>query len=860
LVAATVLAPRLTWATTKASPQGSDWAAQARSGASDTRFVAAAWTNDGGLPLPEPTRLAHAPGGFLWVGTKSGYARFDGKSFRSIGAPGLSSMRHGWVYGLTHDTQGKLWGSTKGQPGLVTVGPDGHSEPQFAQATGLVRALAADDQGRLFTGGPQGFAVVHSKPGAYGSRQAQRLLPAAFFGGLIEAVRAARGGGVFIGALDGLYLWDDTAPLPAGSDGEAAQAQRTTKIEVVGLSLSAVQDVAQMPDGSLWVASATGVHQLEPRAATSEESPAGATRSAETAGDGVPEIGADTKWRLIPPGPGAPTSKAYRVIRDADGRIWAGTRSGLFFRSANGRWQRITPPEASMQIVWDLLPTGEGTLWAATNGGLLRLRKPLFANEPLPQASALAGDTPTAFVLDESNRPIVGTAKGTVATPGRLYPGPVSTPTGTCTPFIRTLAKTQSQDIWFGGDPGAHHTLCRIDSNGEAMGIGAAKGLKAGEPVRLIHEDKKGQLWVGTWRLLRWDRTRERFERQELPGAPNNASNEVLRLYEDSDNTLWVAGRHGIWRHDGSGFVAYRPAGTERYRWIFDIQQSLDESTEHISFWLGGDRGFARLQQQELIPFTAGNGFVDAAVFQILQHTHTSAPGEVARLDLWLATSSGVLRVRRKDVSEFVAGALPTLPYTHFGTSVGVPANAISPVQYPVAQKDSRGHLWFLTPAGLARVDPEAVDRPQPSRRTAIEGVWIAGEQQRLRGTMAVRRASHTGGKNLHELVVGYTAPALDNAEGLRFRHRLRPLEAGWVQAGAQRQARYTNLPPGEYTFEVAAHHITEGWEAEPVALPVHIHAAWSRSPLLQGALAIACAALLYALHRWRLARALARS
>ena len=48
-----------------------------------------------------------------------------------------------------------------------------------------------------------------------------------------------------------------------------------------------------------------------------------------------------------------------------------------------------------------------------------------------------------------------------------------------------------------------------------------------------------------------------------------------------------------------------------------------------------------------------------------------------------------------------------------------------------------------------------------------------------------------------------YTAPDLASPQSLRFRHKLEGMDPDWVDAGPQRVAYYSQLPPGDYHFRV---------------------------------------------------------
>src|SRR6185436_7275169 len=75
--------------------------------------------------------------------------------------------------------------------------------------------------------------------------------------------------------------------------------------------------------------------------------------------------------------------------------------------------------------------------------------------------------------------------------------------------------------------------------------------------------------------------------------------------------------------------------------------------------------------------------------------------------------------------------------------------------------------------------------------------------------------------------------------ERVRFLYRLSGFEPDWVDAGARRSAFYTQVPPGEYQFEVRAANNDGVFSREParllIALPPRLH----ETLLFRGALAL---------------------
>lgn len=74
------------------------------------------WLTEQGLPHSAVTALAQDASGFLWIGTQSGLARWDGYQFRSFkfDAADANSLPDNFVRALFVDHHGKLWIGTNG--------------------------------------------------------------------------------------------------------------------------------------------------------------------------------------------------------------------------------------------------------------------------------------------------------------------------------------------------------------------------------------------------------------------------------------------------------------------------------------------------------------------------------------------------------------------------------------------------------------------------------------------------------------------------------------------------------------------------------------------------------------------------
>src|SRR5262249_10891201 len=84
----------------------------------------------------------------------------------------------------------------------------------------------------------------------------------------------------------------------------------------------------------------------------------------------------------------------------------------------------------------------------------------------------------------------------------------------------------------------------------------------------------------------------------------------------------------------------------------------------------------------------------------------------------------------------------------------------------------------------------------------------------------------------LSNLQIDYTAVSLPNPKRMQFRYHLIGFDKDWVNPGLRRQAFYTNLPPGAYTFQVKASNNDGVWNEAGATLdftipPTFVQTKW---------------------------------
>lgn len=452
------------------------------------------------------------------------------------------------------------------------------------------------------------------------------------------------------------------------------------------------------------------------------------------------------------------------IARDREGSVWATTNSDGLVRLRPAPFKVYSEPEGfADRHVYSVLESRSGALWFGTiGGGVSQLQDGGVRSFRPPD---IPSDVVNATYEDRTGRIWLGYADGGAGAgvcrfeAGRVGAGPCRPVPGLDLPAVSAILQDRGGAFWFATD----RALCRWTEGqtGPPRCLTPAQGLPDAR-VRTVRETSDGALWIGTDNgLARVRRGRVRV----FTTADGLSGNVVRSLYQSADGALWV----------GTG------------------GRGLNRLTD-----LGADRPRVGV-------IRARDGLPDDVVYALV---------EDGQGRLWMSTNRGIGWARRADLDAFADGRAPRVDATLYTEADGL-RNREGNGSQRAAVRARDGRLWFATQDGAAVVDPAAVATDGPALSVRVEAVAVGGETRRAGAAVHLSAAER-------RFEIAYTAPTFVSPGAVRFRYRLDGLDPAWVEAGTRRTAFFTNVPPGRYTFRVAARDPAGRWaEAPPLALSV---------------------------------------
>ncbi|HVS53764.1 MAG TPA: two-component regulator propeller domain-containing protein [Opitutaceae bacterium] len=278
-----------------------------------------------GLPHNSAQVLAQTRDGYLWVGTESGLARFDGVRFVTFRTANTPELPSNFIRHLFEDRDGWLWIGT--QNGLCRY-RDGKFERRGLIGS-PVAGIAADRAGHIWLA-TQGNGLVEHRDGEFISHLGDAGMPAE------KDIRS-----VFVDSSDRLWF------AIRGKGALCLENNRVTQFDAGSFPFLDFARIVESPRGTLWIGTDT---------------------------EGILRV-RDGQLRHYGREDGLGPEVLRNIFADQRGQIWAILDKALYVLSGPDGKKFTPAPTPGIEYPRNLIQDHEGSYWVATAGdGIVHLR------------------------------------------------------------------------------------------------------------------------------------------------------------------------------------------------------------------------------------------------------------------------------------------------------------------------------------------------------------------------------------------------------------------------------------------------------------------------------------------------------
>ena len=644
-------------------------------------------------------------------------------------------------------------------------------------------ALAVDADGALWIGTRGGMAVMRD--------------------GQFQEV-PWRGGGA-APTINGLHLGKDGTLWAATTSGAA-------RVREGGLQPLPGSDTAtavlHAADGTLWVGDLDGVDLWDGREWKPTRWPGGEAEVVYGLLEVDGEVWAATArgvhvhgrsgWRAFPGASGKGALPLHFLYRDSDGNIWGGGDLGLV-RIRPDHSVEVVPATRSNGLfnLFNAFEDREGSLWLGSlSNGLSRIwngwTRRYSTQEGLPDATVwtLAPDP-------DSDSIWVGTNNGLARlVPGGRFVRPGIGDLGR-TAAIRTLFAEPGR-LWAGMRSGL--SVYEPGRGKPAHTPGWARGIRV--PVVGFDRDPDGSLWVATQdAMLRWDGTA-----MEEFGADRGLTGPVAEFRTTRGGRRLALTRTTLLEFDGESFVPAPEAADLPDGVRLAGLTELDDGR----LVLAGVGAVILLRDRDRWhQLDESTGLLPGTPFQVLE----------AGGFLWVSSMHGVYRLSLAELEAFTEGRASRVDAQMLlnergmadGGQQGLCCNGSGSSDGFIAGDT----LWLPTRDGVIALDTTDIVRNQAPPAVHVTGLRAGDELHRPSPSAPLTLAA-----DQRDLALGFSVLSYQDPRSNRVHYRLAGYDQQWHSAAPMaREVRYTNLPPGDYVFEVVGSNNADVWSAEAARL-----------------------------------------
>lgn len=765
--------------------------------------------------------------GYMWFGTKNGLSRFDGYQFKSyqFDKQNPNALSDNFIHSILKFDDENFWMGTESGISILNVKKESFQDFKPLK-NNVVFDIVKDKKGVIW------IATKLNGLYRYDTKTKQ----------LRNFKATSKSTDLASNQIRKLAL-DKSGNLWIGTFGNGLNKLNTSTFKFEnfqtdnsGLSNNFVLTVYADLDGNIWTGSLTGGLDLYNQATKTFTNYRKDQNSINN--DIVRSIHQPSKNKLF-----VGTEKGLNVLNIATGEFKAFTN------------QISDPLSLSDNAVYSIFRDREGGVWVGTFfGGVNYFQEDGSEFElyyPTGDPNSLSGSAVSCFLEDKPGYFWVGTEDGglnyfnSAERTFKHYPFEAKQQNLSYN-NIHTLFKDNEGNIWIGTFTGGLNIYNpKTGKVRQYRNDPRNPRSISNNSIYSIYQDTEGNILVGTVKGLNiYSKETDDFTRVKQMGL---AVNCIYSIYEDASHNMWYA------TYD-SGIIGNNKETGEWFRYHADGKEGSLSSNKVISLlddhqgnlWVGTDGGGLNkldLRTRKFSVFDSRSAITANVIYGIIQDR---------RKTLWISTNDGLY--------SYQPSTQNVKHYTNWDYLQSRQFN------YSAAYKALDGKLYFGGIKGFNSFYPDSITQSNIKAQVAFTNFQLFNKDVTPNDDNSPLTGPISYAKSLEiaysQSVVSFEYAALSYSapRKILYAYKLEGFDKAWNFVGDQRKATFTNLPPGDYIFQVKASTDRNNWDVPVASMPLTVKPPFYRTNLAYLIYLLTALAAFVFVRRYIAAKALKRN
>jgi len=482
------------------------------------------------------------------------------------------------------------------------------------------------------------------------------------------------------------------------------------------------------------------------------------------------------------------------IDEDGNGNLWISTNSyGIFVVSGNQVTHLNSQNILSSDDISQVLITKTGVWICSLTDGLSFLKQNKV--KMLSKSNALTDDNIRTIYQAPGGLLWIGTNSG-LAT--------YNEQTGECKKFISQFSDLAIH-AWATDVKGTMFLGSRMQGlftlrDNKLVLVANRKTLRVNY-IRSLKFDELGTLWIGTngAGVVLFSDGKPTF----INKAQGLASDFVACLCEDRNHNFWVG--------TSGGGISVVSLGGKILKTISDkdglannIINSIIEDEDGTIWVATSVSGISRIKDEKIFNFNDKNGLYSNTIKKLLYDK---------KGNFWATSEQGIFTFTKKNLNDVASGKAEKLFFKLLGKKDGMLSDKFNAVADNAGCIAQSGKIYAPSNEGVVIIDPEILKQSDKKPGVFIDDISVNNKEIAKEKLDELDPSTET-------IQINYGGISYSEGEFLKFKYMLEGIDYEWMSAGHRRQAFFTHLPHGKYTFKVKAV-LPDGTES-PIAAEIH--------------------------------------